>query len=532
MKISLARLWASSLLLGVLCGCQPHKPGTPEPHAPLASAEKTSFAEVTAQLDPGGNLYAYLSTEQWLDGISTKMAGWQKTLASIPDTDAHDRDNLVKGFALATKLVHDSGVEDVSGVGISGIAIEPGLYRTKLFVHHYSGKGQGFGWSLLGGQPHPLTGLDLLPTNTVLALFSDTDVPQLWKVLQKEVAASDLPQAQEWLQQLPQQFEQQTQIKWDRLLASLGGEFGMAVTFDTAHPVTIPLPTSKPLDIPEPALLLMIKVKDDTIFDRVDAALKANDQISQQVESVNEGNLKMRSMAVPLPLPIRLHPAIATSDGYLFLASSEILIKQVLAVKAGKAPGLKSTADFARLSQNIPLTGNQFTYVSPQFGKTMQDIQQQAMEMNSQAPEQAWLKSVFQPGTAGCAFNVSSHMDSGWLALGNSTQHPATVMMLPAVAGVGMLSAIAIPNFVRAKATAQKNACINNLRQIDAAKQQWALENHKPETAVPTTADLEPYLPRHTLPTCPKDGAYTLGAVNETPTCSVAGHQIPNYDRE
>lgn len=527
MKFSLIRLLSSFLLFGILCGCQPRKPGTPESHAPLASAEKTSFAEVTAQLDPGGNLYAYLSTEQWLDGVSTKMAGWQQVLASIPGPDAQERENLLKGFALATNLVHDSGIEDVSGVGISGIAIEPGLYRTKLFVHHYPGKGQGFGWSLLGGQPHPLTGLDLLPTNTVLALFSDADVPQLWKVLQKEVAASDLPQAQEWLQQLPQQFEQQTQIKWDRLLASLGGEFGVAVTFDAAHPVTIPLPTSKPLDIPEPALLLVIKVKDDTIFNRVDAALKANDQISQQVESVNEGNLKVRSMAVPLPLPIRLHPAIATSDGYLFLASSEILIKQVLAVKAGTTPGLKSTADFARLSQNIPLTGNQFSYVSPQFGKTMQDIQRQAMEMNSKAPEQAWLQSLFQPKTAGCAFNVSSHTDSGWLALGNSTQHPATVMMLPAVAGVGMLSAIAIPNFVRARATAQNNACINNLRQIDGAKQQWALEKGKPDTAVPTAADLAPYLSHNQMPTCPQGGVYTIGAVNKAPTCSVPGHQLP-----
>ena len=44
---------------------------------------------------------------------------------------------------------------------------------------------------------------------------------------------------------------------------------------------------------------------------------------------------------------------------------------------------------------------------------------------------------------------------------------------------VPMMLAIAIPNFVKARDVSMQNACINNLRQIDAAKQQWALENGK-----------------------------------------------------
>src|SRR6266478_4702290 len=50
------------------------------------------------------------------------------------------------------------------------------------------------------------------------------------------------------------------------------------------------------------------------------------------------------------------------------------------------------------------------------------------------------------------------------------------VEIMIVVAIIGLLAAIAIPNFVRARSTSQKNACINNLRQIDGAKQQWALE--------------------------------------------------------
>lgn len=73
----------------------------------------------------------------------------------------------------------------------------------------------------------------------------------------------------------------------------------------------------------------------------------------------------------------------------------------------------------------------------------------------------------------------------------------------------------------------QQNACINNLRQLDAAKQQWALENNKPPTAVPTERDVIPYLAGQKMPACPSGGQYSLNAVNQEPTCSIPGHVLP-----
>jgi hypothetical protein len=74
---------------------------------------------------------------------------------------------------------------------------------------------------------------------------------------------------------------------------------------------------------------------------------------------------------------------------------------------------------------------------------------------------------------------------------------------------------------------AQRNACINNLRQIDAAKQQWALVNSKTDEAIPTAADLLPYLKGGVFPVCPSGGTYTISAVGLPPTCSVPGHVLP-----
>jgi septal ring factor EnvC (AmiA/AmiB activator) len=74
---------------------------------------------------------------------------------------------------------------------------------------------------------------------------------------------------------------------------------------------------------------------------------------------------------------------------------------------------------------------------------------------------------------------------------------------------------------------ADRNACINNLRQIDAAKQMWALENDKTTAAVPTAQELQPYFKDGIFPVCPDGGAYTIGAVGEPPTCSIPGHVLP-----
>jgi uncharacterized protein (DUF3084 family) len=69
-------------------------------------------------------------------------------------------------------------------------------------------------------------------------------------------------------------------------------------------------------------------------------------------------------------------------------------------------------------------------------------------------------------------------------------------------------------------------ACINNLRLIDGAKNQWALEHQKGPDAVPLPQEIAPYLPNGQIPQCPAGGRYTLNAVNQAPTCSIAGHSL------
>jgi prepilin-type N-terminal cleavage/methylation domain-containing protein len=112
------------------------------------------------------------------------------------------------------------------------------------------------------------------------------------------------------------------------------------------------------------------------------------------------------------------------------------------------------------------------------------------------------------------------------------------VEIMIVVAIIGLLAAIAIPNFVKARTTSQQNACINNLRLIDSSKQQWALEQRKQNSDSPAGTDLQPYLGRGAageLPACPVDAAnafassYIQGIVGNKPTCNIVSstHILP-----
>ena len=114
------------------------------------------------------------------------------------------------------------------------------------------------------------------------------------------------------------------------------------------------------------------------------------------------------------------------------------------------------------------------------------------------------------------------------------------VEIMIVVAIIGLLAAIAIPNFVKARTTSQTNACINNLRQLDGAKQQWALETKQTGNAAPTEAQLAPYIGRNSAATtisyaCPASGgtnfaaSYTINNVDVAPVCVIvpATHVLP-----
>jgi hypothetical protein len=101
-----------------------------------------------------------------------------------------------------------------------------------------------------------------------------------------------------------------------------------------------------------------------------------------------------------------------------------------------------------------------------------------------------------------------------------------STIFITIVAGAGLLVTAAVaPCMVGARPTAQRNACINNLRQIDQAKEQCALEKHLPVGALAGATDIDHYM-RNGCPRCPAGGAYNYGKIGETPRCTAKDHRL------
>ncbi len=96
------------------------------------------------------------------------------------------------------------------------------------------------------------------------------------------------------------------------------------------------------------------------------------------------------------------------------------------------------------------------------------------------------------------------------------------VEILIVVLIIGILLAIAVPSFISARERARASACRSNLRQIQAAKEQWAMANNQGTSATPTWANLTPDFIQQ-QPNCPSGGTYTIGNMSTNPTCSIGG---------
>ena len=85
---------------------------------------------------------------------------------------------------------------------------------------------------------------------------------------------------------------------------------------------------------------------------------------------------------------------------------------------------------------------------------------------------------------------------------------------------IGILLAIAVPNFIKARESSRAKSCVANLKQIDSGKEQWAMDNKKTSADTPTETDLygaDKYV--KSTPACPSSGTYSIGAIGTAPEC-------------
>lgn len=468
----------SSLLLIAGCGKSDSSSSsgsgndTAAPTAKIVPARQTSFTEVTSQLDAGGSVYGYLATDQWLAGLSTNVAKFRDFVLTLPDVSSKDEDNIRRVFDLLEDGIAKSGLENLTGVGLSGIQVSPELHRTKFVMHHRKGEGDGLFWNVMGKQAHPMAGLDLLTTNTAIAMFSDVNITGIWEAIESAMTKSGVPELVDGVKKWPREFEKQTKMPWSKVLASLGGEAGFVLTLDDATKISIPI--GKPLEIPEPGLLFVLKVNDDLLYDRISSELKKGGSAAV----TDEKGLKMCAMPVPLPLPMDLQITVASSAGYLFIASSPTMVRNALAVRDGSQPGLRKTADFNALMKYLPAEGNQFVYVDRRFSTTVLELQKQALSSNNaKAAQMQLFQQYFLSKQPNYGMSIGAHTATGWQTTSVGNSDSSAAIAAAAVVPVAVGAAMVLPAMAKAKEKAQSVSCVNNMKQINLALRMWSLDN-------------------------------------------------------
>lgn len=484
---------SSAIVLGSLClvllstsGCrknEPLKDTGKSKAAELAEGESAlaplepqgSFNEVMGLLDEGGGLLVYLGTDQLYAKLAEKIGDVETLVQNLnPDAQTDDgRAEVKKMFGIVTEALKRSGLSEITGFGISGIEIEQGIFRSRMVLHHFADKGDGYFWDFLGKEPHAPIGLDLMPANTVLAGGQDLDLSAVWYALNKEAQAMGNAEFSASLADIPASFKKATQLDFDAFLKSLGGHYGFALTLDESTKVSIPTDDEESLELPRPDLLLFAKVSDKLLFDHLSQLAKA---IPGTVVTNLNGLDQIQFPALYPPIP-SLKPIIAFDGEQILICSSPEMLAASLAVKSGEQLGFASTDGFKKLSALAAPKGNGFSYADHRLQQTVIEIQKSMME--AMPPEAKRMQDLMDKlGSPGDSYGVFANTDQGWDWTGVGTHDTAGMFLVTSVvAPVAVVAGMMLPALSKTKAKASRIKCVNHMKQICLGLKIYASDN-------------------------------------------------------
>jgi len=452
------------LVTGVLVGSLILCKGKPK----IKSAVENSYDEVTSKLDQGGNLYLYVSTEKIEKFVEEFGGKLRKIIEAEATRYESENTEALKIFDFVFGMIKKSGLTEISGIGMSSVAMKNNLNHSKVVVHHYKEKGKGLIWQLCEEKSHDLDGLKLLPADTVLAGFFDFRLNMLWQWIKKEVEASDIPDLKKNILSLEPLLEGQG-IQLDKLLDSLSGRMGYFLTLDSEKKFTIPIGQT-PLEIPEPGLALVFFVKDDTFFNLLQKYLPS-------VQKSEEEGIKKLTIPVP-PMPMPLKPEIVQTDDMLILASSPSITEAMLAAKKN-GNGLTATQEFKDLSKHIPLKGNAFDFMGSRLFHNILDIQKKAMEVSGEIKdEDIAMKQLFDMLPKDMAmFGVMQNTDEGLVYSINHAMDLELLILMPAIQTTGVMAALLVPNAITAVQKAKQKSSMKDIAVISTSLADYVTDN-------------------------------------------------------
>lgn len=493
---------------------------------PSSAMVKAEFRSILARLDTDGELLLIMNVDGLLEEL---MDGLVKGAEAVPKENA-DVQPVIEMIPKLRGFLKKNGFYAVRGVGMSVVPREDGLNNIKTFVSRDPQVAKLPFWrGLVGMAPRKLVCLEFLPKDTVMFRASIADPRMFWKLVRPAVA--DLTSADQ-LASFEQSLEAVTVIlgiSVDDLVASLGDESFISVQLSATQTIDLGPESGMP-PIPAPSLLIGLAVQDDTLHKLIETRLAS---FGMPLMKLPVNDIMLQSLTLPLPIPIPLQITFAMTDGFLLIGTSAQVVNDAVVAKAQKN-GLIVQPEFKKVFAGLPMVHNVSTFMSARFVEVMTNIQKESLKRMSERRDQnmafveAMTKIMPQQEPAPAA-SVTVNLKSGILTRSVSSQGGKEVIVGAMIAPIGMMAAIAVPRFIRARGTSRGAACINNLRQLDAGKEQWAMAEGKNDGDAPDVEGVCEYIKGNAMPICPQGGVYSLNAIGVDPTCSSPRHSLRGW---
>ncbi|MBM4143877.1 MAG: hypothetical protein FJ225_09855 [Lentisphaerae bacterium] len=498
------------------------------------SASKAQFDKIVTRLDQGGDILVVAN----IQGVIEESVG---SLINMMELGAGSRPENAAFAELLRKLpsfLQANGFYAVDGLGYSSVPRADGLHKVKLFLSRDASASALPLWrGLMGVEQRESAALRFAPPDTALARTSAAELKQLWALTRAAVRELASPEA---AAQFSKSIDGLTPVlgtPLDALIDSLGADMLFSVQLSRETTFAIPSPEGgEPTRIPTPSVLIAVAVTNTLLADTIEQKIKTAPAKPDQPAPVTEtriGATVVRTLNAPAPAPFPVQPTFAQHKNFfLFGSTTDAVVRGIKSFEGGS--GLVASAEFKTAFEDLPMANNALLYLSPRLGELLRELQKNAIERSGArgttgAAVAMPLQRLLEKGRPLSISAVVMNWKSGVVVQGVTSldgRHLIAASPFTSPAAVGMLAAMAIPSFVKARGTSRQNACINNLRMIDAAKEQWALENNKVEGEEASLQGICEYIKGNALPLCPAGGTYTVGAIGANPTCSHPGHAL------
>jgi len=500
------------------------------------AAVKDTFQTIMSELDQGGDALVVLN----VDGTVQKLMDYVTKIVSAAPSDDEDAAVAKATVSRLKTFFMKNGFYAANGLGFSSVPGSNGMSKTKIFVgRDPAAAGLPLWRTISGGEPRKQMTLDFLPTDTAFFRVVDVVPYQVLQLLKSGI--NDVAPAEEsaGFSNALAQASAGLGMNVENLIASIGDEIFLSVRLSSDAKIVIPGRNGSKIELPEPSLLLGCKVHDDSIMKLITLQLTKN---KIPVTESKAGNTTLTTVNGLPPSPVPLQPTFALHGGCLLIGSTAKAVADAISAFDQKN-GLATSGEFKQAFRDMPAVNNGMAFVSPRVFETIAAIQAHiAKEDRSDVSVTALFQSLFSDmlnggGKEAIAF-VMVNKKSGILVQGTMPEYGAQFvagMTLAPTASIGMLAAIAIPSFVKARTHARENSCVNNLRIIDSAKEQYAMEYGGTNGMVVSWDNLAPFIRKDFTnwcfcPLAPEGkrslSNYDKGVIGEAPKCLIHGKSL------